>query len=416
MLSRGLSSKEPAPLTNGVDKNEEEPTPKQTKLCHGKYVLVAGFDEPYKPVEADLKLLEDIGCRLGLLLKNSEPHSFWHGRPVYQAGNTMTRSMLVTFLKSLSLGEMVLSKQTSVGEALKVFEYEGIILSGALPSVVSMPSSGVGFQKRDQSVTSSISSLCEKIADSIVQWPRLEHVLTTIVSEGNRHFEHCVTSDFTATATRAWIRFSERPKTIVNDGDTILAIATANPGWLTNGLVYLGIIHYRISLEDPAFRRLRTDQSFKRICKQVESDSLGHFFGVRMDSCTIMRDDVAQSEHAYGLAFAREMRNVAINHTSLATPTTPLHYARTAVKFVDYTMQKSPPCARLFSGLCSDESGETPERLALKKALRTRGINIVRWSDNRDPKVRPLVFPPSWKDNNAASHGPSVLLSFEDII
>lgn len=411
MKSRG-SSKEPAPVDGAGDHDEEEePAPKRTKLGNGNYVLVVGFDEPDKPVEADLRLLEDSGCRLGLLIKNSEPHSFLNGRPIYQAGNTMTKAMLVTFLKSLSLGELVLSKSTSVGEALKVFEYEGIILSGALPSPVSMPSGGIGFQKREQSACASISSLCEQISDSIVQWPRLEHVLTSVVSEGSRRFQSSSTSQFTATATRAWIRFSERPPTIVSDGDPILAIATANPAWLTSGLMYLGVIHHRMSLEDPLFGKLRNEQSFNKLWKRVESDSLGHFFGVRIDSCKSMRDDAARHEVAHGLAFAREMRDAVINDNFPNKP-----YARVAVKFVDYTRVHTPACARFFSGLCSDESGDTPERRALKKALKTRGISIVRWSDTRDPNVRPLVFPPSWRDKNSSPQGPSVLLSFENIM
>lgn len=395
----------------GGDRGGDEPAFKKAKLSNGRYALIVGFDEPSKPVEADLALLENSGCRLGLLIKNSQPHSFMHGRPVFQAGNTMTRSMLVTFLRSLSLGELVLSKHSSVGEALKVFEYEGIALSGPLQHSTSMPSSGVAFQKREQSVSASITSLCEKIADAIVQWPRLEHVLTSVISEGNRRFQASSATQFTATATRAWIRFSERPSTIVSDGDQILAIATQNPSWLTSGLMYLGVIHYRMNLEDPTFGKLRNEQSFSKLWKRVESDTLGHFFGVRIDSCKSMRHDVARQEVAYGLAFAREIRDSVIHDNFPNKP-----YARVAVKFVDYLRTHTPACARFFSGLCSDESGETPERRALKKALKSRGIGIVMWTDTRDPNVRPLVFPPSWRDKNLSPHGPSVLLSFENIM
>lgn len=409
MRARGSLSKSPAPSSDGA--GEGHPDSKRMKLGNGNVVLVCGFDEPDKPVEADLKLLEDSGCRLGLLVKNSEPAAYIGERPVFRAGNTMTRAMLITFLRSLSLGELVLSKTSSVGEALKVFEYEGIVLSGALPSKVSMPSSGLAFQKREHGVNESISFLCEKIADSIVQWPRLEHVLSSVVSDGWRRFQSSSTSQFTATSTRAWIRFAERPSTIVSDGDNILAIATTNPWWLTSGLMYLGVVHHRLSMKDPVFGSQRNEQSFNRLWREVDGDSLGHFFGIRMDSCKSMRGDVARHEVAHGMAFAREMREAVITDGHSSKP-----YARVAVRFVDYTRTHTPACSRFFSGLCSDESGSTPERVALKKALKARGIVVVRWTDHRDLNVRPLIFPPSWRDKNSATHGPTVLLSFENIM
>ena len=402
----GESSIAPAPLSC-FDESESN---KLTKFEHGRFVLVVGFDEPDKPVEADTRILQESGCRLWLLIKNSKPHSMFNGQAVYHAGNSMTRSMLVTFLKSLSLGELVLSKNLSVGEALKVFEYEGIAISGASPSTVCMPSSGLGFQKRDTGILHSISALCEKVADALVQWPKLEQVLESVVSDRGTSRSSSATA-FTATATRAWIRFCERPPCVVDDGDHILSTATANPPWLTKGLVYLGIVHHRMKMQDPAFGKLRNEQSFYKLWKQVDSDNLGFFVGVRMDSFKSLRDDASRHEVAQGIAFAKEMRDAIMSDNSPNKP-----YARVAVMFVDHNRKITPSCARVFSGICADDNGETPERRALKKALKMRSVNVVKWSDTRDPNVRPLLFPPSFRDINMSQNGPSVLLSFENIM
>lgn len=388
--------------------NSGQPDPKRAKLGDARFVLVSGFDEPDKPVEADLKLLEESGCRLALLVGNSEPASYSSGRPVYHAGNTLTRAMLVTFLKSLALGELVLSKNVSVGEALKVFEYEGIALSGS-KSKVAVPSDGVAFSKRDESALTSVAALCESVADAIVRWPRLEHVLALVLSDNGRSTSSS-SSQFTATATRAWIRFAERPAAVSGDGDHILALATANPPWLVSGLLYIGVTHHRMSSEEPGFGARRDEESFGRLWQQVEAEPLGNFACVLLDACKSMRDDASRHEVARGFAFAREVREGVINEKSVNK-----QYCRMLVRYVEYTRTHTPTCARLFSGLCSDDSGSTPERTALKKALKARGVGVVKWSDERDPNVKPLVFPPSWRDK-AASLGPSVLLSFENVV
>jgi len=92
-------------------------------------------------------------------------------------------------------------------------------------------------------------------------------------------------------------------------------------------------------------------------------------------------------------------------------------YARAAVMLVNYTRQKSPACSRIFSGGCSDESGASPERSMLKKAFKARGVTIIKWTDTRDPQVRPVIFPPSWRDaSNGSCYGPSVLVGFKNLI
>jgi len=318
----------------------------------------------------------------------------------------MTRSMLVTFLRSLSLGELSLSKGVTIGEALKVFHYEGVNVCGKASNRVEVPSHGIAFAKRDLRVSEAIDKLCSKIADAIVQWPRLESTLDAPMSESE-----VGTSSFTATATRAWVRFADKPREVQSDGDTILALATQQPRWLSDGLVALGMVLVNLSQRDAPFLKLRDEEAFKKLWRCVEDDPLGCFFGVKMDFCKASLTDKTRSKVARAEKFANEVRSGILNNSPN------LAYYRAAVMSVDYVRRISPLCTRLFNGACADDSGNTPERSALKKALKMRGVNIVRWVDNRDPAVRPLVFPPSWSDkSNSSCYGPSMLLSFENLL
>jgi len=377
------------------------------KLTHPRYVLVSCFDEPEKLVDVDCSLIESVGCRLWLLIKNSEPEVCASGKLFYRAGSIMTRSMLVTFLRSLSLGELSLSKGVTIGEALKVFHYEGVDVGGKASNRVDMPSHGIAFSKRDLRVSEAIDKLCSKIADAIVQWPRLESTLDAPISES----EEGGTSCFTATATRAWVRFAGKPHQVQSDGDAILALATQQPRWLSDGLVALGMMLVNLSYRDASFLKLRDEEAFKKLWGCVEDDPLGCFFGVKMDFCKASLTDKTRSKVAKAEKFANEVRSGILNNSPN------LAYYRAAVMSVDYVRRISPLCARLFNGACADDSGNTPERSALKKALKMRGVNVVRWQDSRDPGVRPLVFPPSWSDrSNSSCYGPSMLLSFENLL
>lgn len=318
--------------------------------------------------------------------------------------------MLITFLKSLALGELVVSKGVTVGEMLKVFEYENVTIAGACPSRVSLPSGGVAFTKRMRCLSDSVTNLCERVADAIVQWPRLETTLDGVMAEGFNRSEF-VSTFFTTTATRAWIRFAEPPKTVEDDSDRILSLVTNNPGWMVEGLTSLGALHYRMSIEDPTFGKLRNEASFNKLLHCVESDSLGCFFSIKFDACRLVCNDNLLKELCRGDKFYKEMRHALMHNTEIKP------YARAVVKLVDDHRASSPICGKVFSGACADENGSTPERTALRKALKSRGVTVVRWMEYREPTIRPLVFPPSWREKGERScHGPSVLLSFENIL
>jgi len=399
------------------DTADDEPDSKRQRMSAGpEYAMISCFDDPDKHLEVDLSLLDASGCRLGLLIRNSEPSIGASGRPFYRAGNTMTRDMLVTMVKSMSLGRLVLSKGVTIGEALSVLEYEGVMLQSDPKPKLTMPRAGLAFSKRNGSVGGWLQSLCERIADAIVQWPRLESIMNSAIpyDVGNPLIRSVSTAPcgYSSTATRAWLRFAERPNDDYGDGDHVLSLVTTNPGWLMEGLVALGIMHYRMTQDNKEFGALRDEGSFRKLLEYLKKDPLRTFYQVRLDACKVSSDAKTRKESAKGEKFYAEIRESVLNGYSVTTD-----YARAAVMLADYQRKCSPTCSRIFSGACADEAGSTPERVVLKKALETRGVSIVRWMDTRDPSIRPIVFPPSWRvSSNSSCYGPSVLLSFENIM
>lgn len=383
-------------------------------------VFVSCFDEPDKLVEVDMSLIEHTGCRLSLAINHSQGELLASGRRIFKGGGALSRAMLLTLLKSIALGHLVLCKGVTMGEAIRVFDYEGISLLSEESALVSMPASGIAFTKREESISESITLLCERIADAILQWPRLEDIMNYTIPDkmgqpGLRvapcSCDACESSSsmFTATATRVWLRFADRPKNENPDGD-VVALATKNARWLVEGLVALGIVHYRMSVTDREFGRMRNEASFKRLYEQVESDPLHTLYGTRFDSCKSNADAKLRRERSKGERFCAEVRAAVLSPDSEIRP-----YARAAIMLVDYHRHVSPLCGRIFSGLCADDSDQTPERNLLKKALKARGVTIIRWMEQRDPQIRPIVFPPSWTDGSHSScYGPSVLLGFEN--
>ena len=384
-----------------------------------QHVFVSCFDDPDKFVEVDMSLIEPIRCRLALSIKNSEEELHASGKRFYRAGSGMTRAMLTTLIKSLTLGRLVLSKGVEIGEALRVFDYEGISINKKESSSICTSTSGVAFAKHETSALDCVHALCERIADAIIQWPHLELLLNSIVPDTSR-YQICKQIDVTTTATRIWMRFADRPQNNQTEGDTAMNLAKKNPLWLEQGLIALGILHYRMCKEEVESVNASENSSttqFKKLYRRVGKDNLQSFFVVRFDRPYIdANDEKTKDEFLKGRKFQTEIRNTLLNNDSnphLYSKS----YARSVIMLVDRHRISTPLCGRIFSGLCADDVGNTPERTLLKKALKTRGVNIVKWVDNKDPHINPIVFPPTWRDNsNATCYGPSVLLSFESLI
>ena len=381
------------------------------------WVRISCFDDPDSLVDVDVRVLNSIdGCRLASLIQNSEPSKDVHGREFFRAGNSLTRATLITLVRSIAVGRLVLAKGVTIGEALMAFDYEGISINGSVPDCIAVPSGGVAFSNRDSFASDALYTLCEKVADAIVSWPRLETTMASVMAKCNAsrqwrtELDDFTQTQITSTATRAWVCFASQPKPVESDGDKWLALATKNPRWLSEGLIALGVLHNRLSEANPSFGPRRDESSFKELYRAVDADPLGTFFEVRSDACRASSDAKLKKELIRGERFYLEMRKAITDHIPDLLP-----YARAAIMLVDYNRRIAPVCAKLFSGACADESGVMLERSMLKKALKTRGVAVVRWSDTRDSQIRPLFFPPSWKDNSSSSC-PSVLLNFEKII
>eukprot|EP00966_Prymnesium_polylepis_P172961 4000392-Prymnesium_polylepis.1 len=63
----------------------------------------------------------------------------------------MTRAMLLTFVRSVTVGELVVAEGVTVGEALSVFNYEGVRIGHASEaSIIEPPRFGVAYTKRSE--------------------------------------------------------------------------------------------------------------------------------------------------------------------------------------------------------------------------------------------------------------------------
>lgn len=95
----------------------------------------------------------------------------------------------------------------------------------------------------------------------------------------------------------------------------------------------------------------------------------------------------------------------------------PVHvqYAKAVITAVENTLTSSPCCACIFSAAMADEKGSTPERTALKRALKARGVEVLRWADSAEPGIKALAFPPGWRDPASKPLGPAVLLAFDSL-
>lgn len=387
-----------------------------------KYALFSCYDEPDKLVEVELALVEHFGARLAGLVRHQAPAVGADGTTrFWRAG--MTRAMLITMIKSLTLGQLVLAKGVSISEALAQLEYEGVSVHAQRgPQTIETPRAGVAHTKRSERYSETLTRLCEQVADAIVSWPRLEMALD--VAAGGA--EQAVASralgnaqSFSCTGTRAWVRFVDRPKQPEPDSP-VLQLVLKCPRWFSEGLVSVGIVHARIARADALFGAQRDQNAFKRLTGEIEGDPLGCFFGVRGDCHRRCDDQRLRKDMLKGERFAADVRRVITEYAARgqvdAPKETHVQYAEAIATFVENILITTPLCGLVFSAACADEKGETPERNALKKALRSRGVGIVRWAEEREPHVRPLVFPPNWRDGTHAScYGPALLLDFEKL-
>ena len=315
---------------------------------------------------------------------------------------------------------------------------QGIVLRKGFEPLIEHPRPGIAFTKRAQTAHEAISALCEQIADAILQWPRLENMMDAAL--GN----HGAPSDevggdtachtFSVTSSRAWIQFANRPPIVkLVDGKFIANLVQRSPRWFVENVVSIGIVHHRMSQRDAAFGNARDQSSFNRLVAEVEADPLGPFFSVREGtdlvrsgppSSALPKDSHARRGLKSGERFYKEVRQAIVqfvkDEAAGAVPTVLVQYARAIVTFAENMMASAPAVSQIFSSTCADASGATSERTALKKALKARGVGVLRWTEEKNEHVKPVDFPPNWRDSGAkmracAAYMPSVLLSFDTL-
>tara|TARA_A100001015_G_C15033702_1_gene734704 strand:- start:2628 stop:3821 length:1194 start_codon:yes stop_codon:yes gene_type:complete len=386
---------------------------KRLKMTPSRHVLLSCFDDE-RFVEVDVSLLEAFDCRLAALIRNQQNCTDTEGLEYWRSG--MSRNMLITLVKSLTLGEIVLHGGVTIGEAISTFEYEGITIKnpGVSPQLKTARC-GVGFQKGQVCVSDAVKGICTLVADSIVQWPRLETILDSTIGRTNVHV-----MGITATPSRIWVRFAERPMTTSCSGtiaESTQQLILKNLRWVDEGLVAIGILHHMTFGHDSELSARRDKKMFQNLCSIVEDHALGYFFHVRTDYVRMACGSSIRADVRRGEQFRNEIKSAVLQPLDNGEVEHSLHvqYARAVVTLLENMMHSAPSCFRVFSAHCMDNNGTTPERNTLEYVLRQRGVEPIRWLDERDSNVRPLVFPPHWKHNLHQANGPCLLLSFESL-
>lgn len=84
------------------------------------------------------------------------------------------------------------------------------------------------------------------------------------------------------------------------------------------------------------------------------------------------------------------------------------------VNLAEKLVNKMPNLACVLSGACVDDLCKSPERTQLAKSLKTRGIQIIKWTNDAEKNVFPLTFPHVFSDPGGGNRpsGVCILLDF----
>ena len=383
------------------------------------FVYILGMDNLYQPVRVDMKLLRYYGCRTQLSIDHNDPSYYMEsdGVPVYHSW--MTRSMLICFLKSLTVGKLCIDSSVSYLDACNMFDYEGITVPSAeeadeyakLNHALDGQAMGVGMNKRQESLLDSMSRVAETIANAIMEWPRLEHGLESSFLE-DPEGDHTVA--FTCTPTRCWVRFLWPPKSLIEYGpDLTWTLCKRRPFWLASTLYALGSVHSKLVALSKVARDDRSETAFFALEEGIKRDPSYHFACTRVDIPRVWREK-AKKTLGEAERFAIGVLNEVTTHGPIKGSDRlqcNIKYSRACIGLVLKLASNTPKIARMFSHGCEDDKGTTPERFALAKALKTHGIKVIKWGSDENA----LVFPPSFRGATAKPEGPCVLLGFENM-
>ena len=155
-------------------------------------------------VEVDRSLLEHFNAHLAAVVRNTPPSVNKDGVPYWRP--SMTRPMLLTLVNSLTLGELVLSKGVTVGEALATFARECINWAGQpLARASSYRPRASRTPSTSRRAACSWSRSCARAWRTRSCGGRGAETILDTATRSNAQY-------FSATSTRLWVRFADRPK------------------------------------------------------------------------------------------------------------------------------------------------------------------------------------------------------------
>ena len=395
-----------------------------------RWLLFAPYDNLFGYVRVDRKVLANYDCRSSKMVNMDPPHAYYEDFPVWYVG--LTHCQLIAFVKSLHGNELVIPSDTTYKDVVRMLDYEGIGIPGMneikepemrLP-MLHPKSQALASYSADETNAQQVVACCTFVANAIVEWPR-----PRIMMEGSFNGGECSNQ---CSSTRFWVRFAPAPKLERYGGDEIFQLARKQPRWLHITLQAIGFVHCELSRRGDLDKHARDATAFGVLTKFIkEQDTVRHYLSVKRDMPqqhrnwnrdVIRHSDkwaawVLSTADAHGSAndmvflSPGDERRSRRGHGDSATC-----YARAAIALAEDLVRRMPNLRRIFDGRCSDDDkrGVTPERKVLEKALKQRGVKVVRWRDDSAPDEDgdvPLIFPPALF-SSLISNGPCVLLEF----
>jgi hypothetical protein len=395
------------------------------------YVNMTTIDNPNTYIEVNVSLLQTYGARLYMMVEYDPPLVDTSGGMYYRSG--YTKDVLVSFLKSLQFGQMVVGRGTTAAEMLLVFDYENVCVNRPATSTqramecVHTNGWGVRYRQKGEERMEMLDMECERVADAVISWPFLEMSMASRLGLGvlSRNGRSMASTDEAVSLTRAWVTFAKKPSCSTHV-HSVRDLYTLEDRWLKVLVQGVGCMEHLMCAENTKWRDVRTQCSFNALAEYIESDSLGCLFFTRYATARgVQIDRHVRKTCMRGVAFFEEMRTLVSSAKSAngdgVTKDEALHYALAVAKLCEDMFRNMTDLSVLFCDACADDNGVTIERSALKNALSKRGVKILRWADHRNG----LLFPPGIGEtmcnnsnnpsSSAFSPNTSVLLSFDKL-
>jgi hypothetical protein len=372
-------------------------------------VYVSCWDEPSKLMELDLGVIDMYKPRLLTKILRDPPLKTPSGVNYWTTG--MPTAVFKTFVQSLKYGHLVISRGAGVPEALAMMDYENVSL--VIPQkhladvhALKMQPAGVAFPKQETPRAQQIVCICEQVANMIVRWPRLEHLLDSALYGEPPREKNAV------SPTRAWVRFPSKPKHVTRPrtDDHLLTLSREWPPWLHFMLTAISHVHSKLVADGVLEAGARDKHSYKALSDACTQHMHGSFFNTLYDGC---KYDQTNSRVLID-SFVTDIRSWnKKSGDSTLKHTEPAVYARAVFNLADHIARNSPNLCQIFGASCGGHSGQTFERTQFAKSLKRRGVSVLQWDD--PPKnAKPLTFPPGWMSvDDKEDHTPMVLLKFD---